>query len=65
MSKIVPNDEPIRLSTTAGVGKINVNIENQAALYNPRKYMTPARIAMKAVICYPRIIRLFGSNNQA
>ncbi|MEV5026342.1 class II fructose-bisphosphate aldolase [Paenibacillus sp. LPE1-1-1.1] len=34
-------------------------------VFDPRKYTTPARNAMKAVICCPRNIRLFGSNNQA
>ncbi|MHA7967559.1 class II fructose-1,6-bisphosphate aldolase [Paenibacillus sp. CAU 1782] len=70
-------DEAIRLSIQAGVGKINVNTENQVACTNairevllansevidPRKYLTPARSAMKAVI--QEKIRLFGSNNQA
>jgi fructose-bisphosphate aldolase class II len=70
-------DEAIRLSIQAGVGKINVNTENQVACTNairevllansevidPRKYLTPARTAMKAVI--QEKIRLFGSNNQA
>ncbi|OBR67844.1 fructose-1,6-bisphosphate aldolase, class II [Paenibacillus oryzae] len=70
-------DEAIRLSIQAGVGKINVNTENQVACTNairevllansevidPRKYLTPARAAMKAVI--KEKIRLFGSNNQA
>ncbi|REK71707.1 class II fructose-1,6-bisphosphate aldolase [Paenibacillus paeoniae] len=70
-------DEAIRLSVQAGVGKINVNTENQVAftttirevlsangeVFDPRKYLTPARAAMKAVI--QEKIRLFGSNNQA
>ncbi|MBH5319855.1 class II fructose-1,6-bisphosphate aldolase [Paenibacillus sp. GSMTC-2017] len=70
-------DEAIRLSIQAGVGKINVNTENQVAFtktirevldanaeaFDPRKYLTPARAAMKAVI--QEKIRLFGSNNQA
>lgn len=70
-------DEAIRLSIQAGVGKINVNTENQVACTNairealaansevidPRKYLTPARNAMVAVI--REKIRLFGSNNQA
>ncbi len=70
-------DEAIRLSVQAGVGKINVNTENQVActnairevlagdanVYDPRKYLTPARNAMKAVI--QEKIRLFGSSNQA
>ncbi|WP_028560257.1 class II fructose-1,6-bisphosphate aldolase [Paenibacillus pinihumi] len=70
-------DEAIRLSIQAGVGKINVNTENQVACtntirevlaanpsaYDPRKYLTPAREAMKAVV--KEKIRLFGSSNQA
>lgn len=70
-------DEAIRLSIQAGVAKINVNTENQVActnairevlsangeVFDPRKYLTPARAAMKAVI--QEKIRLFGSNNQA
>ncbi|QYR21573.1 class II fructose-1,6-bisphosphate aldolase [Paenibacillus sp. sptzw28] len=70
-------DEAIRLSIQAGVGKINVNTENQVActnairevlggnatVYDPRKYLTPARNAMKAVV--QEKIRLFGSSNQA
>ncbi|MBJ6360671.1 class II fructose-1,6-bisphosphate aldolase [Paenibacillus sp. GCM10012307] len=70
-------DEAIRLSIQAGVGKINVNTENQvactnairealagnASVYDPRKYLTPARDAMKAVV--QEKIRLFGSSNQA
>lgn len=70
-------DEAIRLSIQAGVGKINVNTENQVActnairevlgangeVYDPRKYLTPARNAMVAVI--REKIRLFGSSNQA
>lgn len=70
-------DEAIRLSIAAGVGKINVNTENQVACTNairealgasasvidPRKYLTPARNAMKAVV--QEKIRLFGSSNQA
>ncbi|RAP73483.1 class II fructose-1,6-bisphosphate aldolase [Paenibacillus montanisoli] len=70
-------DEAIRLSIAAGVGKINVNTENQVActnairevlaangsVYDPRKYLTPARNAMKAVV--QEKIRLFGSSNQA
>ncbi|MCU6710687.1 class II fructose-1,6-bisphosphate aldolase [Paenibacillus sp. J5C_2022] len=70
-------DEAIRLSVQAGVGKINVNTENQVAFTNtireklaadsnvidPRKYLTPARDAMVAVI--REKIRLFGSSNQA
>ncbi|MFC4811966.1 class II fructose-1,6-bisphosphate aldolase [Paenibacillus sp. GCM10023250] len=70
-------DEAIRLSIAAGVGKINVNTENQVActnairevlaangsVYDPRKYLTPARNAMQAVV--QEKIRLFGSSNQA
>jgi fructose-bisphosphate aldolase class II len=70
-------DEAIRLSIQAGVGKINVNTENQVActnairevlggnatVYDPRKYLMPARKAMKEVV--QEKIRLFGSSNQA
>lgn len=70
-------DEMIRKAIQAGVGKINVNTENQVActqtirdvlnkdakVYDPRKYLTPAREAMKEVV--REKIRLFGSNNQA
>lgn len=70
-------DEAIRKSIQAGVGKINVNTENQVAftktirevlggnaeVIDPRKYLTPARDAMVQVI--REKIRLFGSNNQA
>lgn len=70
-------DEAIRLSIAAGVGKINVNTENQVActeairqvlsqdskVYDPRKYLTPARKAMVEVV--QTKIRLFGSSNQA
>ena len=70
-------DEAIRKSIEAGVGKINVNTENQVAatnairkvlasndtVYDPRKYLTPARDAMVAVV--REKIRLFGSSNQA
>ena len=70
-------DESIRKAIQCGVGKINVNTENQIActdairevlnndakVYDPRKYMTPARNAMKEVVRSK--IRLFGSNNQA
>jgi len=70
-------DEAIRLSIQAGVGKINVNTENQVActdairevlakdakVYDPRKYLTPAKNAMVEVVRSK--IRLFGSNNQA
>lgn len=70
-------DEMIRQAIQAGVGKINVNTENQVActaairevlgkdakVYDPRKYLTPARNAMKEVV--KEKIRLFGSSNQA
>ncbi|OUM97928.1 MAG: fructose-1,6-bisphosphate aldolase, class II [Paenibacillaceae bacterium ZCTH02-B3] len=70
-------DDMIRESIRLGVGKINVNTENQIActnkirellgndpkLYDPRKYLGPAREAMKQVV--REKIRLFGSNNQA
>ncbi|MDB4867113.1 MAG: fba [Cohnella sp.] len=70
-------DEMIREAIQAGVGKINVNTENQVActeairevlakdgkVYDPRKYLMPARNAMKDVV--KEKIRLFGSSNQA
>src|SRR5690606_10446034 len=70
-------DEDIRKAISLGVGKINVNTENQVAftrtvreilekdskVYDPRKYLAPARSAMVEVIRSK--IRLFGSNNQA
>ncbi len=70
-------DEAIRKAVQAGVGKINVNTENQVActeairkvlnndskVYDPRKYLTPARQAMIEVV--KEKIRLFGSSNQA
>ncbi len=70
-------DESIRKSISHGVGKINVNTENQVActetlrniliakpdLIDPRKYLGPARDAIKEVV--KTKIRLFGSNNQA
>lgn len=70
-------DEMIREAILAGAGKINVNTENQVActaairevlakdgkVYDPRKYLTPARNAMKEVV--KEKIRLFGSSNQA
>ena len=69
-------DEAIRKAVEAGAGKINVNTENQVAftgtirevlnndakVYDPRKYLTPARKAMVEVV--REKIRLFGSNNQ-
>ena len=70
-------DEMIRRAIQAGVGKINVNTENQIActekirevlnkdskLYDPRKYLGPARDAMVEVV--KSKILLFGSNNRA
>lgn len=70
-------DDMIRKAIQAGVGKINVNTENQVActntireifakdakVYDPRKYLGPARTAMKEVV--KEKIRLFGSSNQA
>jgi fructose-bisphosphate aldolase class II len=70
-------DDMIRRSIQAGVGKINVNTENQVActdairevlnkdskVYDPRKYLGPARTAMVEVV--KSKILLFGSNNQA
>lgn len=70
-------DEAIRRSIQAGVGKINVNTENQVAMtntikkvfaekpdvYDPRKYLGPAKEAMKEVVRAK--IRLFGSNGKA
>jgi fructose-bisphosphate aldolase class II len=69
-------DEMIRKAIQAGVGKINVNTENQVActaairevlekdekVYDPRKYLGPGREAMVEVVRAK--IRLFGSNNQ-
>ena len=70
-------DDMIRKAIQAGAGKINVNTENQVActaqirevlakdanIIDPRKYLTPARAAMKQVV--QEKIRLFGSSNQA
>ncbi|MEB3101857.1 class II fructose-1,6-bisphosphate aldolase [Ferviditalea candida] len=70
-------DEAIRKAVQAGVGKINVNTENQVActdtirdvlgsdpkVYDPRKYLGPAKKAMIEVVRSK--IRLFGSSNQA
>lgn len=69
-------DDMIRRAIQCGVGKINVNTENQIActqtireileknpkLYDPRKYLGPAKDAMKEVVRGK--IRLFGSNNR-
>jgi fructose-bisphosphate aldolase class II len=70
-------DDSIRKAIAAGVGKINVNTENQVActdtirqilnndskVYDPRKYLGPAKKAMVEVVRSK--IRLFGSSNQA
>jgi fructose-bisphosphate aldolase class II len=70
-------DEDIRKAILAGVGKINVNTENQVActeairqalnkdskVFDPRKYLTPARKAMIDVVRSK--IQLFGSSNKA
>lgn len=70
-------DEMIKQAIQAGVGKINVNTENQVActqairdvlnqdakVYDPRKYLGPARSAMVEVV--KSKIMLFGSANQA
>lgn len=70
-------DEMIAQAIAAGVGKINVNTENQVActqtirdvlnkdakVFDPRKYLTPARQAMTDVVRTK--IKLFGSSNQA
>jgi len=70
-------DEDIRNAILAGVGKINVNTENQVActeairqalnkdskVFDPRKYLTPARKAMVEVVRSK--IQLFGSSNKA
>lgn len=70
-------DDSIRKSIAAGVGKINVNTENQVActdairevlannstVYDPRKYLGPGKKAMIDVV--KAKIELFGSANQA
>jgi fructose-bisphosphate aldolase class II len=70
-------DGMIIQAIAAGVGKINVNTENQVActeairqvllkdskVYDPRKYLTPARKAMIDVVRSKMV--LFGSSNQA
>ena len=70
-------DEMIRRAIQAGAGKINVNTENQVActdsirevlsknptVYDPRKYLTPARNAMTEVV--KSKMKLFGSSHQA
>jgi len=70
-------DQMIRRAILAGAGKINVNTENQVActatirevlnndskVFDPRKYLGPARNAMVEVVRSK--IKLFGSSNQA
>lgn len=70
-------DEAIRQSISRGVGKINVNTENQVAstklvrellinnqdMIDPRKYLGPARDAIKETV--KEKIRLFGSEGKA
>ncbi len=70
-------DDMIKKAIQAGVGKINVNTENQVActntirevlandakVYDPRKYLGPATKSMVEVVRSK--IQLFGSNNQA
>lgn len=67
----------IQRSVSLGTAKINVNTENQIAsakavrealakdaeMYDPRKYLTPARDAIKATVIGK--MREFGSSNQA
>ncbi|MBE3562224.1 MAG: class II fructose-1,6-bisphosphate aldolase [Hydrogenibacillus schlegelii] len=69
-------EEDIRRAIALGVGKINVNTESQVEfsrvvrktleekpdLYDSRKYLGPARGAIKEIIRAK--IRLFGSNNR-
>lgn len=70
-------DEAITKAVSLGVGKINVNTENQVACteairqvltakpneIDPRKYLGPAREAIKEVV--KGKMRLFGSSNRA
>jgi len=70
-------DEAIKKSISLGVGKINVNTESQVACtetvrkileakpneIDPRKYLGPARDAIKEVV--KGKMRLFGSSNRA
>ncbi|MCY0875958.1 MAG: class II fructose-1,6-bisphosphate aldolase [Firmicutes bacterium] len=70
-------DEDIRQAISLGVSKINVNTENQSAftdairavfekdkkVYDPRKYLGPAREAIKEAVRAK--IRLFGSAGRA
>ena len=70
-------DESIQKSISLGVGKINVNTENQVAMaqvvrelldknpdmIDPRKYLGPAREAIKETV--KAKMRLFGSSGKA
>lgn len=70
-------DESIRKSISFGIGKINVNTENQVAftnkireilakdqnVYDPRKYIGPAREEIKKTVRGK--IQLFGSSGKA
>jgi fructose-bisphosphate aldolase class II len=70
-------DEDIRKAISLGVSKINVNTENQIAftnvireihgkdakVYDPRKYLGPARAAIKETV--KEKMRLFGSSGRA
>lgn len=70
-------DEDIRKAISLGVSKINVNTENQSAftdairhifeadkkVYDPRKYLGPARAAIKEAVRTK--IQLFGSSGRA
>ncbi len=70
-------DEAVAKAISLGIGKVNVNTENQvemtkkirevfandAKVYDPRKYLGPGRQAIKDVVRAK--IRLFGSNGKA
>jgi len=70
-------DDTITKAISIGIGKVNVNTENQIAftekirevlnndskVYDPRKYLGPGRQAIKEVV--KEKIRLFGSNGKA
>ncbi len=70
-------DDTIRKAIQAGIGKINVNTENQIVMtnkirevcandskvYDPRKYLGPGREEIKKAV--KEKIRLFGSNGKA
>ncbi len=70
-------DDTIKKAINSGIGKINVNTENQIVMtdkireifakdsnvYDPRKYLGPAREDIKRAV--KEKIRLFGSNGKA